>query len=131
MMYVDVFVDSEGEPIKHRIPVFKGDQANILAENFCIKHGYDLDTQHNLEQSLRQKIGEVVSKITSNPSMSPTAVRELQTMLDNNITEDQLNRTNNRTNSNYMDNQLNQIPETNSQEFEQENKSEDEYLYDN
>jgi len=52
-------------------------------------------------------------------------------MLDNNITEDQLNRTNNRTNSNYMDNQLNQIPETNSQEFEQENKSEDEYLYDN
>jgi len=25
MMYVDVFIDSEGEPIKHRIPVFRGD----------------------------------------------------------------------------------------------------------
>ena len=44
MMYVDVFVDSDGEPIKHRIPVFRGDQAGKLAEQFCIKHGYDLDT---------------------------------------------------------------------------------------
>lgn len=32
MMYVDVFVDSDGEPIKHRIPVFRGDQAGQLAE---------------------------------------------------------------------------------------------------
>ena len=65
MMYVDVFIDSEGEPIKHRIPVFRGDQPNKLAEDFCIKHGYDLDTQDSLEQSLQQKIGEVVSKLNS------------------------------------------------------------------
>lgn len=63
MMYVDVFIDSEGEPIKHRIPIYRGDQPNILAEDFCIKHGYDLDTQDNLEQSLRQKIGEVITKL--------------------------------------------------------------------
>ena len=63
MMYVDVFIDSEGEPIKHRIPVFKGDDPAKLSEQFCIKHGYDLDTQDSLEQSLNQKIGEVVSKL--------------------------------------------------------------------
>ena len=44
MMYVDVFIEAEGEPVKHRIPVYRGDQPNVLAEEFCIKHGYDLDT---------------------------------------------------------------------------------------
>ena len=83
-MYVDVFVDSDGEPIKHRIPVFKGDQAGKLAEQFCIKHCYDLDTQDNLEQSLRLKIGEVVTKISSNleGSMDENTLKELQEMLD-------------------------------------------------
>ena len=78
-MYVDVFVDSDGEPIKHRIPVFKGDQAGKLAEQFCIKHCYDLDTQDNLEQSLRLKIGEVVTKISSNleGSMDENTLQEL------------------------------------------------------
>lgn len=68
MMYVDVFIDSEGEPIKHRIPVYRGDHPAKLAEEFCIKHGYDLDTQDNLEQSLSQKIGEVVSKLGTGPN---------------------------------------------------------------
>jgi hypothetical protein len=84
MMYVDVFVDSDGEPIKHRIPVYRGDQADKLAEQFCIKHGYDFDTQDNLEQSLRQKIGEVVTKINGQPNQmdSSSVVEQLESALN-------------------------------------------------
>ena len=106
MMYVDVFVDSDGEPIKHRIPVFKGDQAQLLAEQFCVKHGYDLDTQHNLEQSLRQKIGEVVSKMSSSSQMDEGTINELQTMLNNPISEDQLRHGKSLDSGNFFDNQL-------------------------
>lgn len=84
MMYVDVFVDSDGEPIKHRIPVYRGDQADQIAEQFCIKHGYDFDTQDNLEESLRQKIGEVVTKIGGQPNKTDSShvVDQLETILN-------------------------------------------------
>ena len=48
MMYVDVFVEQDGEQVKQRIPVYEDDQAETLAEQFCRIHGYDQDTQLNL-----------------------------------------------------------------------------------
>lgn len=62
-MFVDVFVDQEGQPVKHRIPVYEGDQADKLAEKFCEKHGYDMDTQDALQQSLQMKITETIKQM--------------------------------------------------------------------
>lgn len=131
MMYVDVFVDSDGEPIKHRIPVFRGDQAGKLAEKFCIQHGYDLDTQDNLEQSLRQKIGEVVSKISNSSQVDEGTMNELQTIL-NPLSEDLNTQLVSREGSRLFDGQLQQIPEINevNQDLEKSEEEQPQVLLD-
>ena len=45
LLYIDV---DTGEDQKDRITVYKGDSARLLAEEFCQKHGFDLDTQETL-----------------------------------------------------------------------------------
>ena len=43
-MFVDVFVEQDGQPMNHRIPVYEGDRASVLAAEFCMKHGFDEET---------------------------------------------------------------------------------------
>lgn len=51
-----------GEQEKDRITVYIGDDAAELSENFCLKHGFDHETQKTLEDQLNFKINKVLEK---------------------------------------------------------------------
>ena len=57
LLFVDVNL---GPNDQRRIVVFEGDDAKVLAQQFCAENDLDQDTQDKLEQLLNQQIASVL-----------------------------------------------------------------------
>lgn len=83
LLYIDI---DTGDGEKDRITVYKGDSAGLLAEEFCEKHGFDLETQETLLRQLQAKIDKVAAMIGNpeNPSSTqgPNQKRPPQKLFD-------------------------------------------------
>ena len=60
LLFVDVNL---GPNDQRRIVVYEGDDARVLAKQFCVENDLDEDTQEKLEQLLNQQISSVLQKI--------------------------------------------------------------------
>ena len=60
LLFIDINL---GEDQPERIIVYEGDQAEVLAKNFCEKHGLDDDTREKLEEQLNMQIKNVLTQI--------------------------------------------------------------------
>ena len=73
LLFVDVNL---GPNDQRRIVVYEGDDARVLAQQFCTENDLDQDTQDKLEQLLIQQIASVLQKIDEDEDQEESSERQ-------------------------------------------------------